>query len=73
MKKGKKNTPTTPSDRKSTLHPQVFVLREGPVSIGQAFARAHFRVKRGQLFLCWKDGRKVKNHYLSPRAKKNWP
>jgi hypothetical protein len=68
---------------KAKVPPQIFVLRTEPpvtysrafrdrhfkisITLDQRFARAHFRIRQGALFLCWKDGKKVKAFYLARR------
>jgi hypothetical protein len=47
--------------------PEIFVKRDEPDGNGRWLARARLRVKDGEVFLCWMEGRKNKQFYLGRR------
>lgn len=52
------------------LNPEIFVMRVHRGRYDKLYARAHLRNKKGDVFLCWKDGNRVRNFYLGRRKQK---
>jgi hypothetical protein len=50
--------------------PEIYVKL--PVhDVWRPYSRAHLRNKRGYVYLCWRDGEKVKNYYLGKAPRKS--
>lgn len=46
----------------------VYVSEEG---FGHPYKRAHLRNKRGYVYLCWREGARVRNFYLGKAPRKS--
>src|SRR5258707_414077 len=62
---------TAVSDRRSQSRgkptPKFFAERTEPGPYGRLYARVHLRNKRGDVYLVWKDGNKVRSFYVGRR------
>jgi hypothetical protein len=54
--------------RASPVPPEIFV-RILDHSYFSAFRQAHLRNKRGYVYLCWREGKRVRNFYLGKARK----
>lgn len=73
-----KNGITAIAEARRVEPPKIFVLvgfdavmRSG-IYMGNEgrYARAHLRNKRGYVYLCWREGERVKNYYLGKAPRK---
>jgi len=77
-------SPTTRRDRdarkkrprlaiaKSRATPEIYVaLTEQVHTWSPRMARAHLRNKRGYVYLCWREGKRVRNFYLGKSPQKS--
>jgi hypothetical protein len=56
--------------RATPLNPEIYVRGESAFGMVE-FKRAHLRNKRGYVYLCWREGDRVRNFYLGKAPRKS--
>jgi hypothetical protein len=68
--RAKRSRPSIAKCRSTSLNPEIYVHGEGAFGTVE-FRRAHLRNKRGYVYLCWRDGDRVRNFYLGKAPRKS--
>lgn len=68
----KKKRPRRPKEvRRVRQEPPDIYVRLGGESHYGAYSHAHLRNKKGYVYLCWRDGDRVRNFYLGKAPRKS--
>ena len=58
------------NDSRGKWNPEFFAKKTNPGPNTGIFARVCLRNKKGDVFLCWRDGKRVRNFYVGRRKQK---
>lgn len=71
-RKTRKTRRARPKPRRRVEPPRIYVEVTNNGGYGMnAHARAHLRNKRGYVYLCWREGDRVRNYYLGKAPRKS--
>lgn len=61
----------TIAERRVNPPPQIYVRVEGSHSWRESYARAHLRIRKGYVYLAWRDGGRVREFYIGKAPRKS--
>lgn len=67
----RKRKPSTIVPRRVSPPPAIYVRVEGKAWYRSTYARAHLRNRKGYVYLCWRDGERVRELYLGKAPRKS--
>lgn len=71
-RKTRKTRRARPKPQSRATPPNIYVeVPGGSYQFGRGMAHAHLRNKRGYVYLCWREGDRVRNFYLGKAPRKS--